>query len=347
MSISRLGICTRYGLHEATYAAMRVARWFESRGGAASLFAPQPTCPRYDLPTAYQPLSPPQTLFTKWARGHDAVLWTHVPQIEQLLWTSSQGIKTVILALWAEISGMDTAALRAADCVLCPFALMTDLLHRCGVKRAVTIPWDTGDPLVQPCGSADIVRVLLPIYDGNVHRIERTALMVLGRAVARFPYVTASLFYSASSASPDALRCWRDYRRMFPEQIFAFSGIGPAYRPAVFQQYDLVFWPTQFESIGLVGLTAVAAGAPVLAFDFPGTRECLNRHNSLLSPTRSRHGSNGMPVVNDPDYVAIEAGLHELLRNRSLLSSLRQSVLRGAVSRRRLFEDVLVKVFPV
>lgn len=348
----RLGICTRYFHHESTYAALRIARWIEDQGGSVTILPTQMPVMRMDPHFDEAITSPLACTFKEWAEHpkskFDAILWTDVPLRAELAWAVEHNVPTFVLPLWSEIDAEDYPILMAVRAVLCPLGVIARHLRARGIPHAVPVPWDCGEPLVKRCSLPEAgagLRILMPLYDGVAKRIEGTALSLFCRLLSRFPDVVGTIAYTSSTIAPYALRRIRAYQKAYPDKLLSLSLVAPMYRPLLTQVHDLVLWPTLAENTCMVGLSAAAAGAPVVAFALPQTQECFTEDNAVLIPCPLGVDCEGVPMVMHADYTAMETACIRLLADRPRLAAMQQTVLNGLHARREAFDNALMDVF--
>jgi hypothetical protein len=342
----RLGICTPWCFREATQAAIRIAEWARAADIDVTLRASNSSPPRLHTRWDAEVQTTRPLTFTAWARSCSTVIWTRPPIREQVTWAAKNGIYTVILYLWADVSEADFPALRAAQCVLCPGTTIKHYaVERVRVRKAVCICWDVGLPFVRkdPRVQTNYQWVLLPLFDREPYRMEATIVDICGRMLYRYPDTVLTAAYHSSTLAPFATRRLAVFQQYFGDRVRLRKAMPINDRPYVFQQHDLTLWPVHLTSLGNTGLLSLSMGTPVIAFDCPPVSEFLNRMNSVVVPAEGHFDELGIPRL-DPDYCQFERILYQQLDAKERLAKLQQTVLHGMDQRRTVFVDGMTSV---
>lgn len=333
----RLGICTRYSQHEATYAAVRIADLGEQRGYDVTLYAvrPQPRPLGLSWDTRLQ--TPKTQLFSDWAAHCDYVIWTHVPHIEQVRWLRYRRIPSAIFVLWQELAPEDAPALKGVNKLICPSRACYDYL-RTLAGNAVYAPWDPGLPCYTKCCPTDECRLLLPLWDGETRRTEMTVLKLLERSL-RQDGVSATVAYNSSTVGSRASRQLRRLAREF-SHLTLRRNVRYGDRPFLIQQHDLVLWPTHYENTCMLAVMARAMGTPVIGFRFRPTDEVLTDGAVAIPPQAEIEDAMGIPTI-EPDYYEMDRQLQRHVQCPQRVQELQQKTHVGLQARRALFEAAL------
>lgn len=337
----RLGICTRYSQHEATYAAIRLAELGEQLGHDVSMFAATTSLRPIGTDWDRRALSLKTAVFSEWVEKCDYVIWTHVPHIEQIKWLRYRKIRNAIFVLWQELSPEDAPAVRGATTLICPSRACYDYL-KSSSGNAVYAPWDPGLPCYSKCDPSDGCRLLLPLWDGETRRTEMTVLQVLARAL-RHGGVSATVAYNASTVGSAARRQLRRLSREFP-QLTLRRSVPYRERPILMQQHDLVIWPTHYESTCMLAVMARTMGTPVIGFRFRPTDEILTDGAVAVAPYAELEDAMGIPTI-EPDYNAMDRQLQKYVQCPRHLHELQQQTHTGLQMRRSLFESSLAMIW--
>mgnify|MGYP000863722584 CR=1 FL=1 len=342
-----LGICTRYKHHEATQLAICLADWCHARDQPFSLWTPTESPARLELPYDAQVCATRKLTFTRWARRCKTILWTHVPPVDTLRWCHKQKLRTLIWPLWHEILDTDRESLQLATRVLtASVAQARNLQSQYNVKHVRPLMLDLGLPLT--CKDERIrhntVWVLVPLYDYEPNKTELTTLDIAGRLLADQADVHVTFMYNSSTLGGAGKRRIRDFQRYFRERVDVRRSVSIRDRPLVYGEHDVTLWAAHYDSLGIVPLTSISMGTPVVAFHFPPVTEYLTCHNSVTVACDGSYAPNGAPEVVKPDYVAFERAVRHVTSNRHYLGRLQRSVLQGAAQRRNVFNEVLPKI---
>lgn len=337
----RLGICTRYGTHEATYAAIRMADAAESLGADdVSLFTMTQSqlaiSPKWDA--RVQRGSP----FSRWSHQQDHILWTAVPHAEQLRWVKQQKKRTSLLVLWHELSPQGLRELAEFDCLLCPSTACYEFLRSRGLTQTVCLPWDCGQPLYIKPRDYHVTRprVLLPLWDGNARRSEMTTAQLVELLLKRHADLEITLACNSSTISSAATRRLGRLPAQSRSRLRVARGTPPAHRFLLFQSHDLTLYPSHFESTGMTVIQSLEMSTPIVAFSFRPLTEILNNRNSVTVACAEEINDIGMPRA-VPDYEGLSTSLYHLLNDPEFLSELQFTALGGIRQRREAFANII------
>jgi len=335
------GVVSKYARHEATYMALQVIEYLQRRGEEVSLFGVNHICskvhPEWDDKVVTQ------EVFSEWARTKEVLIWTDVPSAAQVEWLHSEGILVAVVLRWETLRPDDLGALCHSDVVFCPSFSSFSLLKRWGVRNAVLLSWAGEGPLYKKSEDyvIDSPRLLLPLWDGNVRRTEVTVLDILSRTLAGHSTATATIAYSTSTMRPVGSRKIKEMQQRFGSRVNVQKGTPPWMRPVLFQQHDLTIWPSHFDSSGLVGLTSLTAGTPVLGFDCPSMNEVLREDYSMMCPCNMiQYNDLGVPIA-DPDYYQFDDMLYNIVADKEYLQTLQQNTLSEQLARKTCFAEQL------
>lgn len=335
----RIGICTRYNQHEATFMGVRLATLLADEAGAdVSLLTmserPAAISKRWDRAV----VRIQQTPFTRWAVDRTCVIWTMIPHIEQVRWVRRQCKRTVVMLLWHEIeTAEDMHALASVDVVLCPTRACYDYIRSAGLGNAVYCGWDCGQPMHTKPSMYEITQpsILVPLWDGNARRGEMTLLQLLELLVSRHKTLKITVACNSSTLAGAASRKLSRIRN-----VVIVRGTPPSSRFLLFQRHDLALIPSHFESTGMTAIQSLELGTPVAGFGFRPMNEILTATNSLMVPCPEEYNDVGFPRA-IPDYDAMEEGLYYLLNDLEYLRQLQSTVLLGLSQRRETFSKAV------
>lgn len=338
-----LGIYTRYQHCEDALVALRLANWAAQAGHVVSLYTPTQTRVALDGHWDKEVTTSHDCRYTDWVVDKTMVIWTRCPISEQIEWANKHNIRTSIFCLWHELHEDHVRSYRAADFVLSPSNISAQFVEQVfKIRQSHALPWDTGEPFTvkDPRLHADYIRVLLPLFDHAPYEVEATALEVAGRALLRFPTMMLTVAYNASKIAPFATRRIKEFKKDFGSRVRLMPGVLIGQRPMLFAAHDLTYWPVCCANTGMIGLTSITMGTPVLAFQIPPLTEFLTTLNSIQVPTTVYSGDMGVPRM-EPNYDVMEQHFHAVLADVNRLKLLQQGVLHGLVQRRKAFGEVL------
>ena len=331
-----VGIYTRYYRHEATYAAMRLAKHAQCRGLEVSMFTDDRpdvgVCKTWDQ----QVLRHGPGEFTNWAHKQDLILWTHVPPEGQLHWAKKHGKRTVVLALWQELCSLDRKTLRQADVVLCPGPWIAALLRRrWKLEQCVSVHWDVGLPITTRDDTQPLYapRLLLPT-DLLCPKFSPELGAMMLSVLETCPEVSLTISYVPSRWRGWELSLMRSLRSTGRFQMLA--SIREHDRPLLFQQHDLTLWPCLNDNFAYGALYSLTVGTPVLAMAGPAACGVLENTNSVVVPGDLHTSDLGVPYV-VPDYPAYLQYLLNAVSDPHALAEMRTPEPHRLLSRRDAF----------
>lgn len=338
----RIGICTRYTCHEATFMAVRLATLFADEAAAdVSILTmsdkPSTICKRWDRAVTQVRHVP----FSRWAAGLSCVVWTTIPHVEQVRWVRRQGKRTVIVVLWHEIENSeDMHTLAAVDVLLCPHRTCYEYLRAAGLNNTVYSGWDCGQPFHTKPMPYEITTpsIFVPLWDGNARRSEMTVVQLLDSLVKRHKQLKITVACNSSTlATPASRQLSRNQR------ITVRRGVPPPTRFSLFQLHDLTLCPSHCESTCMTVIQSLELGTPVVAFGYRPMTEVLTNTNSVTIRCDEEFNDIGLPRA-VPDYDAMEEGLYYLLNDLEYLRQLQGTTLLGLSQRRETFTQAVKRV---
>lgn len=340
----RLGIYTRYYRHDAAYLALRIAEWAFQVGWDVSLFT--------DCGRAHQ-LHPsfdravhrdgPRG-FTDWAEGRDVIVWTHCPVLEQVSWTKRHEKRAVLIPLAHELDSKDRRVLKAASAVGCTSRnLAMALKNYLQVSTTTPLLFDPGLPLtLKPTGLAPALRLLLPLFEQRPDEVDEDLLHRLILLHDRRDDFTLTVACSSSKLHAGFGRTLRQAVEVYP-RIQRCRQLSLKDRPFLFATHDLTLWPTRAENTGLIGLTSLAMGTPVIAFNGPPLQEFLTSRNAVLIPCTTMTSALGVPTIKGLP-AKFEEYLTSILDDRRPLERMLATVHFNLEHRRQIFDAGLRRV---
>ena len=337
----KIGICTRYYDHEATEAARAIAAWGERAGHDMTILATRKR-PRW-AESAVPCVTAAEQLFSEWAATCDAIIWTHIPHVEQTLWTREQGKHALLFALWSEWFPGEEEIMRPASALLCPTQAAATMARRLKLP-AVFTGFQSFMPPVQRGPDPPGSRILFAMHGRWLYRTEMTALDALARALERCPQATATVLYNAGTLAGYARRRLLFFCKRLGGRLQLRRAVGPTAFADLLLSHDLLYWPTHMENTCYLGLLAGLLGVLPVVFDLPPVSEMFSDANAVLIPTRVGRNHAGVPLA-DPNYHRVADVIISAVEDRVGLLRRRREGLRIAKDRRMLFEQSLNDLF--
>lgn len=334
-----IGIYTHYAQCDQTYFAIRLADFLRDRGIEFSIYAdnqPAKIKSRYDNTVTYKS----KQNFTSWAKHKSVIVWTHIPRIEQINYAKRNGILTVLVPMWQEISPPFRKAARQADHIVTLSTDARELFHSVYKFRNVTlIPFDTGLPVTKKEGTINHrkIKLLLPWFDRNARCTQGSFLDWLAYLIPRMPEAYLTVCISSSKFSPAVAKFFQRLGER-TERVTLKRKVSLAERPALFAAHDLTIFPAECDNFGFCNLMSINCGTPVLTFAVsPQTDFVYPDANGVLVKTKVDFDENGVPHA-APDYEKYAEALQTLIAEPWHIDSLNKKINYNLNSRRKSFE---------
>ena len=333
----RLGIYTRYHQHEVTHAALHLADLAVNTGIAVTLRACD-VCLREVTPhwDARVKRGRPAD-FWDWANKCNKVLWMQPPHVQDVVMAQAAGIQAWIFVAWEDLRAEDIETLMHADKVVCPYACVANALIKQNTDMArVDMPWDVPIPLSPRRQTAARRTLLFPLFDSQPQRVDGTIFYLMHDVLMSVPDICIRIGMGRGW-SQTARRALKALQKQHGERITVVRNPRYLQRVALYAGADLTVWASKYESLGLVGLSSLAVGTPVVCWDIePHAEYISNKRNGLLVPCELKDNWLGVPEV-EPDYAVFKQYLLDLLHDEVLLGTIQQSAHVGMAERRERF----------
>ena len=334
-----IGIYTHYAQCDQAYFAIRLADFLRDRGVDFSIYAdnqPAKVKARYDNVVVYKS----KQNFTSWAKKQSIIVWTHIPRIEQINYAKRNGIMTVLVPMWQEISPPFRKAARQADHIVTLSTDARELFHSVYKFRNVTlIPFDAGLPITKKEGSINHrkIKLLLPWFDRNARCTQSSFLDYLAYLLTRMPEAYLTVCISSSKFSPAVAKF---FQRLGEKtgRVTLRRKVPLSERPALFAAHDLTVFPAECDNFGFCSLMSINCGTPVLTFAVsPQTDFVYPDANGILVKTKIDFDENGVPHA-APDYEKFSDVLQALVAEPHHIDNLNKKINYNLNSRRKSFE---------
>lgn len=334
-----IGIYTHYAQCDQTYFALRLADFLQNRGSDFSIYAdnqPAKLKSRYDNRVVHKS----KQSFTSWVKDKNAIVWTHIPRIEQINYAKRHNILTVLVPMWQELNPPFRKAAKQADHIVALSTECRELFHSVYKFRNVTlVPFDTGLPVMKKDGSINHrkIKLLLPWFDRNARCTQSVFLDHLAYLLTHIPEAYLTVCISSSKFSPAIAKF---FQRLGEKtgRVQLIRGIRPPDRPAVFAAHDLTIFPAECDNFGACNLMSINCGTPVITFAVsPQTDFVYPDANGVLVKTKIDFDENGVPHA-APDYERFADALQTLIAEPWHIDNMNKKINYNLNSRRKSFE---------
>lgn len=336
----RIGICTHYAHCDQAYLAVRLADFVQAQAATPTLYS-------YDKPaklrTAYdnKVISRSKARFTDWAKKCDAVVWTHIPAIEQLNYIKRQNKITVVAPMWQDLKTPFRKTARAADHIVAMSSECRELFQSVyKFKNTVLIPFDTGLSPIRKTENVNQrkVRLFLPWFDRNARCAQQVFLSNLQRVVERMPEAHVTAAITSSQFSPAIAKFFQSLGDRNAGRVKLFRNVSLRDRPQMFLNHDLTLYPAECDNYGFCGLTSITCGTPILTFAVsPQIDFAYPDTNAVVVKTKVNYDEYGVAHA-DPDYERYFAALQTLIAEPWHIDAMNKRINYNLNSRRKSFE---------
>jgi hypothetical protein len=334
-----VGIYTHYAQCDQNYFALRLANYLRDLGESFSIYSDsQPA----KLKTAYdnRVLSRGKMRYTDWAKKHSAIVWTHVPKIEQVNFAKRNNVLTIVVPMWQDLITPFRRALKNVDHLVAQSTECRDLYQNIYKCRQVTlIPFDTGLPITKKENAINArkIKVFLPWFDRNARCTQSEFLTHLEYVITRMPEIHLTVAISSSKFSPSIAKFFMKLGEK-TGRVTLLRNLKITDRPAIYAAHDLTMFPAECDNYGLCNLTSITCGTPVLTFALsPQTDFVYPDSNGIAVKTTVDYDEHGVPHAN-PDYERYVSALQTLIAEPWHIDSMSKKVNYNLNSRRKSFE---------
>lgn len=335
-----VGIYTHYAHCDEAYLAVRLVSLLRAAGVSFDIYSDHPPG-KLRLPYDRYVKHRSVEKYTDWVRKHQAVIWTHVPRVEQVTYAARRGVATIIVPMWQELVPPFRKTLKRADRVVTMSMECRDLFVDVYKLNNVTmVPFDPGLPISRKPAPVNPrqLRLLLPWFDRNARCATSEFLGLLGYLMERMeePHLTVAV--NSSRFGPAVAKFFTRLGARTGGRVRLIRNVPLLKRPALYAHADLTIWPGECDNYGLCGLTSLASGTPVLSLALsPQTEYLWQNVNSALVKTKVEYDDNGVPHAN-ANYARFVAALQDIIAEPHHLNVLQKKVSYNLLARKEAFE---------
>jgi len=252
------------------------------------------------------------------------------------------GVDTVLLLNWEEIARDDEHAILSFDKVIIPHRCIASALQRRWNLKPVApvmMPWDVPVPITRRENGEphkDLC-AYFPMYDSQPQRLDQAVFSLMHKVLEETDN-TNVMVACGRKWSLSSRRIVKELRKQFGGRIVLVLRPNILQRLTLFARADLTVWAPRFESFGLIGLSSLCMGTPVISWDVQPQSEFLKGwKNSVMVPAVTEENWLGVPEVKS-GYTAFGDLLISTLRDKSLIAKMKNHTDHGLSNRRRQFE---------
>lgn len=343
----RVGIYTHYAHCDQAYLAARLAQLLQKLGIEFDIYSDN-QIGRLGLPCDNAVVTKNVIKFTEWAKKQRVIVWTQVPNIEQINYAKRKGIKTVIAPMWQELVPPFKKTLQRADHVVTMSAECQMLFSEIyKVRSAELVPFDPGLPVFKKTKAINPrkIRVLLPWFDRNAKCTNASFISELKFLIEHMEEAHLTLAITPSQFSPSIVKFFLTLSKRCKNRVTILRSVAVKNRASIYAAHDLTLLPAECDNYGLCATTSITMGTPVLTTAIaPQTDFLFPDVNSVLVKTDTDYDDNGV-VHALPDYGKFMYVLQELIAEPRHIQKLNQKTNYNLNARKNAFEMIWRNMF--
>lgn len=319
-----IGICSRYRRSDATHAALAIDRHMSASGRKTGFMCYDKrtgtVAPGYDNKIH-------QKRFKYWLNSNlSHIFWLVSADPFYVAAASSENIINIIYISWDQLEPGDEILLSMYNVVLVPSVVQaTQLRDRFGIKRIAVLPFDCGYPICKKTTNIDQyrIRVFLPVYGSQLKNMELPAIILAANLVQARKNIYLTIYWSKGLSRSIVKHLYKLGKKLGDRLILKEVLNWNDYALEM-NKSDLTLWLSKSDGYGLVGLTSLHMGTPVVAWDVTPINEYLSiGRNSVLVTTNIEYDYLGIPSV-VPNYVELENVLTQIFDSPNTINELRE-----------------------
>lgn len=337
-----IGICTRYRKCDSTIAALAIAKHFDRIGRRYKLLPDDWRVPIVDKGFDNKVL---RQSYSNWLKGLKHIIWTMPADNQFIELAHEQGIKSTLYTSWDQLEPFDEAVLDSFSQVLMPSIVQAmQLRTKFKLKSIGVLPYYCDMPITKKKGNLDNIKIFISLYGNQVKRVELQALTMLAQILNDNSKTTLTIATSKGLA-PYTIKDLKALSKKFTSRLRIIDCL---WHEHVIEMgnHDLTIWPCKFDGMGLVGISSLYMGTPVIAWDINPVNEYLSPgRNSLLVSCNVEYDWIGMPRA-VTDYNEFSRILRWLLDRPDALIELRKHTAERIEEMRTDFKKGLQAILP-
>ncbi len=336
----RVGIYTHYARCDQTYFSLRLADFLSANNVEFSIYSDSPPA---KLRVAYDNVvkHKKKIKYTDCAKDCSAIIWTHVPKIEQINCAKRRGSTTILVPMWQDLVPPFKKVIRQADHLVAMSAECRELFQSIyKFKHTTFIPYDAGFPAIKKDGefTGRKIRLLLPWFDRNARCTQPEFLQQLQEILLRMPEAQLTVVIASSQFAPAIAKFFQALGRRTNGRVKLLRNVDVNARPALFTSHDLTIFPAECDNFGYTNILSINCGTPVLTFAVsPQIDLIAPKMNGVLVRTKIDYDENGVPHA-APNYAHYAEALQALIAEPKYINAMNKNITHNFAARRRAFE---------
>jgi glycosyltransferase involved in cell wall biosynthesis len=354
-----IGIVTRYRKTDATLSALALAHHLESLARSYSLFV-------YDWRAGSIDSSIDNKIhrysFRDWLQHVNHIIWTSPVDTYFIHQAKQHGIRSTLWTSWEQLEPYDEKVIGEYAHILVPSLVQAmQLRERFKLKNTAVLPYvptlpDTdcsrysgsrySNDSERASRCAGRTRLFLSLYGAQLRRVDLSSILILAEVVKQNPEVEVTIACSKGLA----IYTTKELKQLAKKYTDRWTNLWDCSwkdQSILMGEHDLTVWPAKVDGFGIVGLTSLTVGTPVIAWDVTPINEYIAAgRNGLLVSCDVEYNWLGVPQVK-PNYDEFGRILNWLITQPNALKDLRAHTLERAEARREEFTKGWEAVLPM
>lgn len=333
-----LGIISRYQKHDSTFAAVAIAQKLQERGEKFSFFVrgwrAKSILPAWDNKVIID-------RYDTWIDDKQLIIWTEPADEVWVHYSTAHNIHNYLYSSWEQIQQYDEKSLSYYSNIITPTLMQAMLLRdRFKLENVDVIPYNANLPITHKLGTVEPgkIRLFMSLYGSQLKRVELSAVLMLADICNEFKHVFITIACSKGLA-PYTIRDLKSYSKEFTDRWTVHHDCPWHKQVILMGESDLTVWPAKYDGLGLIGLSSLHMGTPVIAWDVPPMNEHLSPGaNAILVSCELDHNWLGVPQA-VPDYEQFIRSLRWLINRPEVLADLRKQTHDHLESHTKAFNE--------
>jgi glycosyltransferase involved in cell wall biosynthesis len=301
----RVGIVLNYTRHDSTYAALRASEVIRDLGYGILFFDKATKTTRANLHSYWDDFvqASNDVDFSSWVDECQIVIFFSYPTAKEMKIVKKRGIPCISSITWDSIDSETVAAAKPCDLLVCPSKVQTEYFKAYwNLPNIKHVYFDCNWPCTNnERVNGDKLRIITACPGYQIKRVDYNKLFdALNEALEVCPNIDVDFLYSSKVASQIKANVKKHEKTFSGGNSLGLidDSTGWSEGPLAYSLCDAVFWPTQLESFGYVGIEALTMGTPVITYNHSPMNELVSdRVNGILIPCETKQTELGVSYV--------------------------------------------------
>jgi glycosyltransferase involved in cell wall biosynthesis len=301
----RVGIVLNYTRHDSTYAALRTAEVIRDLGYGILFFDKATKTTRASLHAYWDDFvqASNDVDFASWLDECQLVVFFSYPTSKEMKAVKKRGIPCISSITWDSVDSETVASVKPCDLLVCPSKVQTEYFKTYwSLPNVSHVYLDCNWPCTNnERVNGDRLRVIIACPGYQIKRVDYNKLFdALNEALEVCPATDVDFLYSSKVASQIKANIKKHEKTFTGGNSLGLidDSTGWSEGPLAYSLCDAVFWPTQLESFGYVGIEALTMGTPVITYNYSPMNELVaDRYNGILIPCETKQTELGVSYV--------------------------------------------------